>query len=51
MNRAMSDTLHGLCVPRDTLHVVVGAADSAVYRPHARSAEGSIGFCSAYYAR
>jgi glycosyltransferase involved in cell wall biosynthesis len=51
MNRALADTLHGLGVPRDKLHVVVGAADSAVYRPHRRTPDGAVGFCSAYYPR
>jgi glycosyltransferase involved in cell wall biosynthesis len=51
MNRALADTLQRLGVPRDRLHVVVGAADSAVYRPHPRTPDGAVGFCSAYYER
>lgn len=51
MNTALRDTLLSLGVSASKLSVVVGAADKTVYTPHARSADGKVGFCSAFYAR
>lgn len=51
MNAALRQELHNAGANLDKLHVVVGAADAQVYRPHDRDANGYVGLCSAYYAR
>ncbi len=51
MNQGLRDTLAALGVPADRLGIAVGAASREVYRPHARRADGAVGFCSAYYER
>jgi glycosyltransferase involved in cell wall biosynthesis len=51
MNTALRQELLRAGADADKLHVVLGAADARVYRPHDREADGYVGFCSAYYAR
>lgn len=51
MNSALRDDLQRLGVSRDRLSVLVGAASRDEFKPHARTADGKVGFCSAYYAR
>jgi glycosyltransferase involved in cell wall biosynthesis len=51
MNRALRDELENLGVFPDRLAVALGAADTRRFRPHRRSPNGRVGFCSAYYER
>jgi glycosyltransferase involved in cell wall biosynthesis len=51
MNSQLKHQLAALGTSSDLLDVIVGAADTAVYRPHQRRANGSVGFCSAFYER
>lgn len=51
MNSGLQQTLRDLGVPAEKLHVAVGGADPGLFKPHARSGTGLVGFCSAYYPR
>lgn len=51
MNTMLRDTLAGLGLKPEQLHVVNGAADAGHYQAHERVPHGKVGFCSAYYAR
>lgn len=51
MNTKLRDQLQTLGVTASKLSVVVGAADSSLYRPRIRTSSGKVGFCSAFYTR
>jgi len=51
MNAALRKELHSLGVEMRRLHVLHGAADPRLFIPHKRTADGLVGFCSAFYER
>ncbi|MDA0895181.1 MAG: glycosyltransferase family 4 protein [Proteobacteria bacterium] len=51
MNSGLRQELAHNGVPFEKMKVVVGAANSDIYRPHIRQEDGIVGFCSAYYER
>jgi glycosyltransferase involved in cell wall biosynthesis len=51
MNQALLETLVALGTPRDRLTTLVGASSAALFQPHVRTADGKVGFCSAFYER
>lgn len=51
MNQGLRQSFLRLGVTGAKLHVAIGGADPQTFLPHARSPQGVIGFCSAFYPR
>jgi glycosyltransferase involved in cell wall biosynthesis len=51
MNNALLENFARRGVPRDKLFTLIGAASRHEFQPHRRTADGLVGFSSAYYPR